>query len=66
MKTRSMKECVLMWKSRDNTKEANSIPLVETFLIHLGEHNRENKRHENEYLHKTAEKNIKEYTIAKI
>ena len=49
-KTRSMKEFVLMWKSRESTKEANSIPLVETFLIHLGEQ-KKNRKHESEYLH---------------
>ena len=37
MKTLSMKECVLMWKSREPTNEANFIPLVTTFLNHLGE-----------------------------
>ena len=55
MPTRSMKERVLMRKSRKFAKEADSIILIISFLIHLGTQRKENRRYGNEYLHTTPE-----------
>ena len=41
MPTRSMKERVLMRESREFAKEADSIPLIESFLVHLETEKRE-------------------------
>lgn len=35
--------------------KTNPIPLVETYLIHLGEQRKQNRRNENEYLHTTQQ-----------